>query len=458
MVKQISNFKFKSSNQSHSSVMNVDQCQNPNDKKHLTLKHCAFLLLTSYFLLLTFGFAQDGGVPGALLNYGMSPRTIAMGKAFTGLADDQEAAYYNPAGLTQLLSHNIKTSYLPAYGAQIGYFGYALPTRKFGSFGFSMIYLGSNNIDSWDAHGNYLGTFGVTQNCFTFSYAVQPIMPIAFGVNLKLMTSKIAQYGALGMGGDLGLFLFPGGKYTFGVTCQNILGPKLKHNNQTDEVPITLRSGVGLKMYQDRIIIAVDIDKKMLENTSLGYHVGLEFIPIYPTIALRGGVDRNCVSIGMGITNNWNKFSLGIDYAVELHYASSYLLPLRHKIGIVVNFAGFRTWVDATPKQFSPCPGRKDNIAWIDVHYNTKRQIERWQLLIKNQYGELVRTFSGWDAPPLRLSWDGLDDIGRVAADGKYYYEILLVDEIGETIEFSDFLTKITTLGPEGEIEFLPQE
>jgi len=70
------------------------------------------LLLTSYFLLLTFGFAQDGGVPGALLNYGMSPRTIAMGKAFTGLADDQEAAYYNPAGLTQLLSHNIKTSYL----------------------------------------------------------------------------------------------------------------------------------------------------------------------------------------------------------------------------------------------------------------------------------------------------------------------------------------------------------
>jgi len=441
MVKQISN-----------------QCQNPNDKKHLTLKHCAFLLLTSYFLLLTFGFAQDGGIPGALLNYGMSPRTIAMGKAFTGLADDQEAAYYNPAGLTQLLSHNIKTSYLSLFGAQLGYLGYALPTRKFGSFGFSMIYLGSNNIDSRDASGNYLGTFGVTQNCFTFSYAFQPFKPIGFGANLKLMTSKIAQYGTLGMGGDLGLFLFPRGKLTFGITCQNLFGPKLKHNNETDEVPITLRSGVGLKLYQDRITIAVDLVKTMLEYTSPEYHVGMEFIPVYPTLVLRGGVDRNCVSFGVGVNKDWNKFSLGIDYAAEFHYASSYLLPHRHKIGIVINFAGFRTWVDASPKQFSPSPGRKENIAWLDVHYNTKRKIERWQLLIKNQYGELVRTFSGWDAPPLRLSWDGLDDIGRVSADGKYYYEILLVDEIGETIEFSDFLTRITTLGPEGEIEFLPQE
>lgn len=416
------------------------------------------LLLTFTFLPLTFLNAQDGGVPGALLNYGMSPRTIAMGKAFTGLADDQEAAYYNPAGLTQLLSHNIKTSYLPAYGAQLGYFGYALPTRKFGSFGFSMVYLGSNDIDSWDASGNYLGTFGVTQNCFTFSYAFQPFRPIGFGANLKLMTSKIAQYGTIGMGGDLGLFLFPRGKFTFGITCQNLFGPKLKHNNETDEVPITLRSGVGLKLYQDRITIAVDLVKTMLEYTSPEYHVGLEFIPVYPTLALRGGVDRNCVSFGVGVNKDWNKFSLGIDYAIELHYASSYLLSHRHKIGIVVNFLGFRTWVDASPKQFSPSPGRKENIAWLDVHYNTKRKIERWQLLIKNQYGELVRTFSGWDAPPLRLSWDGLDDIGRVSADGKYYYEILLVDEIGETIEFSDFLTRITTLGPEGEIEFLPQE
>lgn len=446
-------------------ALGVDQCQNPNDKKHLALKHwdfichyCVLLVLTSYFLLPGFGLAQEGGVPGALLNYGMTPRTIAMGKAFTGLANDQEAIYYNPAGLTQLLSHNIKSSYLSLLGTELGYLGYALPTKKFGSLGFSIIYHGSGDVDSWDAYGNPSNPFKFTQNCFIFSYAYQPARPISVGANMKLLTSKIAQYGTIGMGGDIGLFLFPRGNITFGLTCQNILGPQLTHETRTDTVPLTFRTGAALKLYKGRVILALDVVKNTLSYTPVEYHIGMEFVPIYPLLALRGGLDKNFLGAGLGIRNDWDKFSLGIDYAIEFHYASDYLLPYRHKIGIFINFAGFRTWVDASPKQFSPSPGRKENVAWLDLHYNTKRMIERWQLIIRNQYGEVVRTYSGWEAPPLRLSWDGLDDIGRVVADGKYYYEILLIDEIGETIDFSDFLTRVTTLGPEGEIEFLPQE
>ena len=59
--------------------------------RSVILMSCALFLA-----LMSIGSAQEGGVPGALLNYGMTPRTIAMGKTFTGLADDQEAAYYNP--------------------------------------------------------------------------------------------------------------------------------------------------------------------------------------------------------------------------------------------------------------------------------------------------------------------------------------------------------------------------
>jgi hypothetical protein len=429
-----------------------------NTNSELRVRHLLMLLLSCYFLLPTFLHAQDGGVPGTLLNYGMTPRSIAMGKAFTGLADDQEAIYYNPAGLTQLLSHNIKSSYLSLFGTQVGYLGYALPTKKFGSLGLSVIYHGSGDVDSWDANANPHSAFKFTQNYFVFSYAYQMARAIGIGANIKLMTSKIAQYGALGMGGDLGLLLFPRGNFTFGVACQNLLGPRLTHESVTEEVPITFRTGAALKLYKGRAIISVDVVKNILEYTSVEPHIGMEFIPVYPLLTLRGGLDKNHVSVGLGLKNDWNKFSVGIDYAIEFHHASSYLLPYRHKIGVFITFAGFRTWIDAHPNQFSPSPGRKENVAWLDLHYNTKRKIERWQLLIKNQYGEVVRTYSGWEAPPLRLSWDGLDDIGRVVADGKYYYEILLIDEIGETIGFSDLLTKVTTLGPEGEIEFLPQE
>ncbi|HEX9970926.1 MAG TPA: hypothetical protein VGD14_02540, partial [bacterium] len=237
-----------------------------------------------------------------------------------------------------------------------------------------------------------------------------------------------------------------------------IFGPKLTHYEAREEFPLTFRWGGSAKLYQGRAIVVFDLVKNILDDTSVEPHFGIEFIPVYPSLTLRGGIDKNSLNIGLGLKNDWNEFSLGIDYSVELHYASNYLLSPRHKIGVSINFGGFRTWVNATPKKFSPTPGRKENVVWLDIHYAARRDVLRWQLLIKNQYGEVVRTYSGWEAPPMKLSWDGLDDVGRVASDGKYYYEIIIIDEIGETISFNDLLTEVITLGPKGELEFLPQE
>ncbi|MEO0206050.1 MAG: PorV/PorQ family protein [candidate division WOR-3 bacterium] len=440
MVNKILNLKFQTPNKS----------QIPNSVS----------LLTFYFLLSTFIFAQDGGLPGAVLNYGMSPRTTAMGKAFTGLADDAEAIYYNPAGLAQLYSHNMKSSYLELYGHQLGYLGYALPTRRYGTFGGNIIHLRSKGIDSRDENMNPYGTYYFSQSCLLLSYAYLASNALSIGTNLKFFTSKIAQYGSVGIGGDAGIFLFPRHNYTFGVSVQNILGPKLQYldDGETEEFPVTFRFGGAIKLYQGRAVIVGDLVKNLLEYSSVKPHLGFEFTPVYPILIIRAGFDENTLNAGLGVRKFFGTMSVGVDYAIEFHHKSSYLLPYQHKIGIFIEFGGFRTWVTATPKQFSPAPGRKENVAWLDLHYTTKREIERWQLLIKNQYGEVVRTYSGWDAPPLRLSWDGLDDVGRLVADGRYYYEIIIIDKGKERITFSDYLVKIATLGPQGEIEFVPQE
>ena len=121
-----------------------------------------------------------------------------------------------------------------------------------------------------------------------------------------------------------------------------------------------------------------------------------------------------------------------------------------------MSFAGFRVWVDATPSRFSPTAEDKENVLWMDVRLMTRAAIKRWQLLIKNSFGEVVRSYSGWETPPLRMTWDGLDDAGRLVSDGKYYYEIITVDQRNSTLQYSGTLTEIRTRGPQGRIEIRP--
>jgi len=58
-------------------------------------------ILTGTLLLPTALRAQ---VPAFFDDIGAGPRAIAMGQAFTAVADDASAAWYNPAGLTQIKS------------------------------------------------------------------------------------------------------------------------------------------------------------------------------------------------------------------------------------------------------------------------------------------------------------------------------------------------------------------
>ncbi len=53
--------------------------------------------------------AFAAGVPDT---YGLGIRAIALGGAFTAVADDFSAAHYNPAGLSQMKGHNLSMEYL----------------------------------------------------------------------------------------------------------------------------------------------------------------------------------------------------------------------------------------------------------------------------------------------------------------------------------------------------------
>jgi hypothetical protein len=401
-----------------------------------------------------------GGLPGMFLNYGGTPRSLAMGKAFTGLANDIEAGYFNPAGLVQLNAQNVKLAHSTLYGdVRLEYLAYGLPTRSYGTFGLTLVSDWCSGIESRDAENFKRADWGFFENAVLFSYAYGPLRWLGLGANLKVVTKNMNYYSGVGAGIDAGAMILAPRPLQFGIVVQNLLAPQMAPVHWRETYPLTFRLGAAARFYKDRVSVAADLVKVNLDTlTAFKPHAGIEFELVPGIIATRLGFDMNEVSAGLGLKQLWGNFGLGVDYAILLHHISSYTMPPTHKLGLSIEFAGYRTWIQASPSMFSPTPDDKRNVLWMDVKTLSRRAIKRWQILIKNSLGEVVKTFGSWEMPPLRIAWDGLDEAGRLVSDGRYYYEIVLVDERNETLDHDGFLTMIRTRGPQGKIEIEKKE
>ncbi|MEN6473405.1 MAG: outer membrane protein transport protein [Syntrophaceae bacterium] len=69
------------------------------------------IFLNLLVVILIFGLAKTVRASGITDTYGVGSRAIALGGAFTAVADDYTAAYYNPAGLGQINGHHFALEY-----------------------------------------------------------------------------------------------------------------------------------------------------------------------------------------------------------------------------------------------------------------------------------------------------------------------------------------------------------
>jgi hypothetical protein len=418
-------------------------------------------LLVAAFLTLICSVALGGGEPGAFLNYAIAPRSLGMGKAFTALADDAQACYFNPAGLYQLNSQEVLLAHSQLYGARLEYVGFALPTKELGTFGVSLVNYGAEGIDSRSIENNQYEGYFYAENAFIAAYAYNPWPFLGFGGSLKLITKNIADYSGVGVGADVAaLFKLPS-PFSFGLVAQNLVQPVIKLASSPEYYPRNLRAGAAVRLLEDRVRIDADVvitDFTDSVRSSVVPHGGVEFELVPDILIPRIGIDPNEVSVGLGVHKSWGKTAIGADYAFLLHHQSGYNLSPTHKLGLFLTFGGYRVWIDAEPSVFSPTPEDKQNVLWMDVRLMTRASIKRWQILLKNSLGEVVRSYSGWDTPPLRMTWDALDDAGRLVSDGRYYYDIVVIDQRNRSLHFSGTLTEIRTSGPKGKLEIRPRQ
>jgi hypothetical protein len=403
----------------------------------------------------------QGGAPGTFLNYAIAPRSLGMGKAFTAIADDVQACYFNPAGLFQLDAQEVVLAHSQLYGARLEYVGFALPTREAGAFGVSLINYGAEGIDSRSPEGHRYESYFFAENAFVAAYAYNPWQFLGFGADLKLITKNVAQHSGVGVGADVAALVKLPRPFSFGAVVQNLIQPALTLSHITEYYPRILRTGVGIRLLDDRVRFDVDVvatDFATSSRRSFVPHGGLEYEVVANTLIPRIGIDPNEISLGLGLHQNWGKMALGADYAFLLHHQSGYTLAPTHKVGVFLSFGGYRVWIDAQPGLFKPTPEDKANVLWMDVRLTARASIKRWQVLIKNGFGEVVRSYSGWDEPQPRMTWDGLDDAGRLVSDGRYYYDIVVVDQRNRSLRFSGSLTEVRTSGPKGRLEIRPRQ
>ena len=116
-----------------------------------------FIALT---LVVGLAFAQPvtegtGGQGAMLFEAGGSARSLAMGQAFTALADQGEAVLYNPAGLGQI--HSAKLSLLGGslYGSTYqSVLAYNMPWATYGTFGLAYVGAFGALEETIDPYGN----------------------------------------------------------------------------------------------------------------------------------------------------------------------------------------------------------------------------------------------------------------------------------------------------------------
>ncbi|KPL06093.1 hypothetical protein AMJ86_09935 [bacterium SM23_57] len=170
------------------------------------------IMLTIVITLIFSGMAQaqfsKRGTSGAqFLKIGVGARAQGMAGAFTAIANDASAIYWNPAGVAKVQQNEILFSYTDWF-ADIShtFVGFVYKSATLGNFGFSLTALTMGQMEvttTEDPQGT--GTyFNASDFAVGITYAKNLTDRFAFGVKMKLIRESIWDMSATGIAVDLG--------------------------------------------------------------------------------------------------------------------------------------------------------------------------------------------------------------------------------------------------------------
>lgn len=227
------------------------------------------------------------------------------------------------------------------------YLAYVQPYKDWGVFGGSLIFISEGTSQHTGPNGEDYGEFSSYEFSPCLSYGNEIFKDLAGGVNLKLIHSHLAPFGAEGSQGkgvattwalDFGLlYRGPLKGLSFGANLQNI-GPKLEYIDaeQADPLSRNIRAGTAYKILDGRwakLTAAYDITKMLVvydrpwreELKEAVHHGGLEYqYTGAASLGLRAGYVSDEVgkikgaTYGFGVGYKNIQFDFGMEPGGEL--------------------------------------------------------------------------------------------------------------------------------------------
>lgn len=277
----------------------------------------AFILILGIPIHILGAKSVAGKTGMAFLKIGVGGRAIGMAEAYTAVANDASATYWNPAGLAVL--NKVELTFTHNRWLQDvshNFFAIAFIKGKH-HFGLSFI---SNNVEGIEHRvkpsAEPLGMVEAHDIAVGLSYARNIGERLRIGLTLKYLYERIFIESAPGVAIDLGCIYSPAWLtgLQFGLAAQNF-GKMTKLKEKTIKLPQTIRLGAAYfipkKLAGGQFLLAADAIKILDGNLHANFGCEFYFKQIF---SLRGGYQTGWEEKGLNAGFGFAYARYALDY------------------------------------------------------------------------------------------------------------------------------------------------
>lgn len=255
---------------------------------------------------------------------GGGARSIALGKAYTGLHGDVNSMFINPSGISGVNTFELSSMYVN-FAGDVSYtmLSAAYPTN-FGVFGAGYLGAFSGDLAFTTEEGTgriaSAGVFNYSSSIMSLSYAARPFERLSLGLSGKYFSKGSPQVDGgtgSGMSLDIGAVYALNDNLTLGLSGKNLLNTGIRWDGGiTESIPYDLRAGL---VFTPTNKLTAMLDGEKVQGSDILMRAGMEY-KLRDELSVRVGAEQMQLSRG---SSYWNySGGVGLNFrGMKLDYA-----------------------------------------------------------------------------------------------------------------------------------------